>query len=148
MNNKQWLQAGCLTLSLLAGQVMAAVGADQAARLGNELTPVGAETAGNADGSIPAWTGGLAPNAGKADAGGFLADPYAADKPLFTITAQNASQYQDKLTPGQLAMFQRFPQTYRIPVYPSHRSASYPQAVIDGRRRTPPPPRWPKAATA
>ncbi|MFJ3050402.1 DUF1329 domain-containing protein [Pseudomonas nitroreducens] len=135
MNNKQWLQAGCLTLSLLAGQVMAAVGADQAARLGNELTPIGAEKSANADGSIPAWTGGLAPNAGKVDAGGFLADPYAADQPLFTITAQTASQYKDKLTPGQLAMFQRFPETYRIPVYPSHRSASYPQAVIDAAKK-------------
>ena len=30
---------------------------EQAARLGNDLTPVGAEKAGNADGSIPEWTG-------------------------------------------------------------------------------------------
>ena len=31
----------------------------QIARLGQDLTPMGAEQAGNADGSIPAWTGGL-----------------------------------------------------------------------------------------
>ena len=130
MQHKLLLKAGCLSLGLLAGQVMAAVSADQVARLGADLTPMGAEKAGNADGSIPAWTGGLATNAGALDAAGFLADPYAGEKPLFTITAQNAEQYKAKLTPGQLAMFKRFPDSYRIPVYPSHRSAAYPAEVL------------------
>ena len=58
---KLW-QSGILTLSLLATSVMAAVSPDEAAKLGNTLTPVGAEMAGNADGSIPAWTGGLSPS--------------------------------------------------------------------------------------
>ncbi|WP_435609014.1 DUF1329 domain-containing protein [Pseudomonas knackmussii] len=130
MKHKLLIQAGCLSLGLLAGQVMAAVSVDQAARLGADLTPVGAEKAGNADGSIPAWTGGLTASAGAADAGGFLPDPYASEKPLFTITAQNAEQYKARLTPGQLAMFKRFPDTYRIPVYPSHRSVSLPADVL------------------
>ena len=130
MQHKLLLKAGCLSLGLLAGQAMAAVSADQVARLGADLTPMGAEKAGNADGSIPAWTGGLATNAGALDAAGFLADPYAGEKPLFTISAQNAEQYEAKLTPGQLAMFKRFPDSYRIPVYPSHRSAAYPAEVL------------------
>ncbi|WP_324710000.1 DUF1329 domain-containing protein [Pseudomonas citronellolis] len=130
MQHKLLLKAGCLSLGLLAGQVMAAVSADQVARLGADLTPMGAEKAGNADGSIPAWTGGLATNAGALDTAGFLADPYAGEKPLFTITVQNAEQYKAKLTPGQLAMFKRFPDSYRIPVYPSHRSAAYPAEVL------------------
>ncbi|MEG7361069.1 DUF1329 domain-containing protein [Pseudomonas citronellolis] len=130
MQHKLLLKAGCLSLGLLAGQVMAAVSADQVARLGADLTPMGAEKAGNADGSIPAWTGGLATNAGALDTAGFLADPYAGEKPLFTITAQSAEQYKAKLTPGQLAMFKRFPDSYRIPVYPSHRSAAYPAEVL------------------
>jgi len=75
MQHKLLLKAGCLSLGLLAGQVMAAVSADQVARLGADLTPMGAEKAGNADGSIPAWTGGLATNAGALDAAGFLAAP-------------------------------------------------------------------------
>ena len=46
-------------LGLIAGLTlgahsMAAVSAADAARLGAELTPLGAEKAGNADGSIPA----------------------------------------------------------------------------------------------
>ncbi|MCY1286703.1 hypothetical protein D9M68_281810 [compost metagenome] len=125
------LQTGALALSLLASSVMAAVSPDEAAKLGTTLTPVGAEKAGNADGSIPAWAGGLQPGAAPVDAKGFLGDPYASDKPLFTITAANVDQYKDKLSPGQLAMFKRYPDSYRIPVYPSRRSAALPQAVYD-----------------
>ncbi|CAE6894301.1 MULTISPECIES: DUF1329 domain-containing protein [Pseudomonas] len=119
-----------LTLSLLASGVMAAVSPDEAAKLGTTLTPVGAEKAGNADGTIPAWTGGLPTTAGKADDKGFLPNPYAGEKPLFTITAQNLDQYKAKLTPGQLAMFKRYPDTFKMPVYTTHRSATLPASVL------------------
>jgi len=132
---KNLLQSGVLTLSLLATSVMAAVSPDEAAKLGNTLTPVGAEMAGNADGSIPAWTGGLPANAGAVDPRGFLADPFANEQPLFTITAQNVEQYKDKLTPGQMAMFKRYPDSYRMPVYPTHRSASLPAAVLEATKQ-------------
>lgn len=131
---KLW-QSGVLTLSLLATGVMAAVSPDEAAKLGTTLTPVGAEMAGNADGSIPAWTGGLPTNAGAVDPRGFLADPFANEQPLFTITAQNVEQYKDKLTPGQLAMFKRYPESYRMPVYPTHRSATLPAAVLEATKQ-------------
>ncbi|TWC31356.1 uncharacterized protein DUF1329 [Pseudomonas sp. SJZ079] len=127
---KSLLQTGALTLSLLACSVMAAVSPDEAAKLGTTLTPVGAEMAGNADGSIPAWTGGLPTNAGAVDGAGFLADPFASEQPLFTITAQNMDQYKDKLTPGQQAMLKRYPDSYKIPVYPTHRSATLPDDVL------------------
>src|SRR5215467_7175606 len=93
-----WLLAG------LPGAAGAAVSAQEAARLGNDLTPLGGEKAGNADGSIPAWTGGIK---SAADAGfpGYKTgqhhpDPFASDKPLFTITAANINQYVAKLTEG------------------------------------------------
>ena len=114
---------------------MAAVSPDEAAKLGTTLTPVGAEMAGNADGSIPAWTGGLPKNAAAVDAGGFLADPFPSEQPLFTITAQNAEQYKDKLTPGQLAMFKRYPETYKMPVFTTHRSASMPDFILEASKR-------------
>lgn len=132
---KNLLQSGVLTLSLLATSVMAAVSPDEAAKLGTTLTPVGAEMAGNADGSIPAWTGGLPTNAGAVDPRGFLADPFANEQPLFTITAQNVEQYKDKLTPGQLAMFKRYPESYKMPVYPTHRSATLPAAVLEATKQ-------------
>ena len=128
---KYLLQSGALALSLLATSVMAAVSADEAAKLGTTLTPLGAEKAGNADGSIPEWTGGLPKNAGTADDRGFLSDPFASEQPLFTITAQNVDQYKDKLTPGQVAMFKRYPDSFKIPVYPTHRSATATQSVLD-----------------
>ena len=132
---KLLLQTGVLGLSLLASSVMAAVSSDEAAKLGTTLTPLGAEMAGNADGTIPAWTGGLPKNAGTVDARGFLQDPFASEKPLFVITAENVEQYKDKLTPGQLAMFKRYPQSYRMPVYPTHRSATVPDSVIEATKR-------------
>lgn len=122
------LKAGVLGMSLLATSVMAAVSADEAAKLGTTLTPMGAEKAGNADGSIGPWEP-LAKTAGSVDARGFLSDPYGSEKPLFTITAANADQYKDKLAPGQLAMLKRYPDTYKLPVYKTHRGATVPDAV-------------------
>ncbi|MDP9687563.1 UNVERIFIED_ORG: hypothetical protein J2W82_001219 [Pseudomonas mohnii] len=124
------LTSASLALMLLASSVMAAVSPQQADQLGTSLTPLGAQKEGNANGSIPAWTGGLPKNAGQVGANGFLADPFASEKPLLIITAQNAEQYKDKLSAGQLALFKRFPQTYRIPVYPTHRSATIPPDIM------------------
>jgi len=118
-----------LSLSLLAGSVFAAVSAEEAAKLGSSLTPLGGEMAGNAAGTIPAWTGGLSKGAAAVDANGFLSDPFAGEKPLFTITAENLAQHQDKLSEGQVAMFKRYPATYRMPVYTSHRTTAVPQSV-------------------
>ncbi|EZP31206.1 DUF1329 domain-containing protein [Pseudomonas sp. RIT288] len=126
---KSLFHAGVLGLSLLATSVMAAVPAAEADKLGKSLTPMGAEMAGNADGSIPAWKP-LPKNAGTVDSKGFLSDPFGSEKPLFTITAQNVEQYKDKLAPGQYAMFKRYPDTFKIPVYPSHRGSTVPDAVF------------------
>ena len=122
---------GGLVLTLLASSVMAAVSPDEAAKLGKTLTPVGAEKAGNADGTIPAWTGGLTEVPSGFSVKGERIDPYGADKPLFTITAANLEQYRDKLTPGQIALLKRYPDTHKMPVYPTRRSGAYPQKVYD-----------------
>ncbi|MCJ1878054.1 DUF1329 domain-containing protein [Pseudomonas nitroreducens] len=136
MKTKLILQTGTLALSLLAGSVMAAVSADEAAKLGASLTPLGGEKAGNADGSIPAWNGGLKPGAAPVDANGFLGNPYASDKPLFVITSANVDQYKDKLSAGQQAMFKRYPDTYKIPVYPTRRSASAPDVAYEAAKKS------------
>ncbi|MDU3291350.1 MAG: DUF1329 domain-containing protein [Pseudomonas aeruginosa] len=136
MKTARLLSSGALALSLLAGSVTAAVSPDEAAKLGSSLTPIGAQKEGNADGSIPAWTGGLAASAGKVDGKGFLSDPFADEKPLFTITAQNVEQYKDKLSDGQLAMFKRYPETYRIPVYKTHRTVALPAEIDEAVRQS------------
>ena len=48
--------AALVTLCLAASPAFAKVSPEEAAKLGKELTPVGAERAGNQDGSIPACT--------------------------------------------------------------------------------------------
>ena len=126
---KSLLHVGVLGLSILASNVMAAVSADEAAKLGTTLTPMGAEMAGNAAGTIPKWSP-LPTNAGAVDARGFLANPYASEQPQFTITAQNVEQYKDKLAPGQYAMFKRYPDSFKMPVYPTHRGATVPAEVF------------------
>ncbi|WP_139808009.1 DUF1329 domain-containing protein, partial [Pseudomonas mucidolens] len=133
---KMILQCGVLAFSLLAANVMAAVSPEEAAKLGTSLTPVGAEMAGNADGSIPAWTGGIPKNAGAVDSKGFLADPFATEKPLFVITAATVDQYKDKLSDGQVAMFKRYPETYKIPVYPTHRTVNLPEDIYESIKRS------------
>ncbi|HEP8117525.1 DUF1329 domain-containing protein [Pseudomonas aeruginosa] len=130
MKNKL-ISLSLLTMAVLSTGARAAVTPEEAAKLGGSLTPIGAEKAGNTDGSIPAWTGGLSKDAGAVDAAGFLADPFANEQPLFTITVQNVEQYKDKLTPGQIAMFKRYPDTYKMNVYPSHRTAALPDKVYE-----------------
>lgn len=118
-----------VALGLSATMSLAKVSPEQAAELGGEtLTPVGAERAGNAAGTISEWEGGLSQLPAGYEPGQRLVDPYAADKPLFTITAQNVEQYGDNLSPGQQALFARYPDSYQMPVYPSHRSARLPDA--------------------
>ncbi|NJC87017.1 MAG: DUF1329 domain-containing protein [Desulfuromonas sp.] len=128
----QTLLATALTMTL-AAPALAGISADEAARLGKELTPLGAEKAGNKDGSIPAWDGGItAPPAGYKK-GQHHPDPFAADKPLFTITAAEAGKYADKLTAGQQAMLKLYP-SYKMKVFPTRRSASAPQRIYDATR--------------
>lgn len=136
MKTSTIITSATLALSLLASSAMAAISEQEAAQLGTTLTPLGAQKEGNADGSIPAWTGGLKANAAPVDGKGFLGDPFSSEKPLFTITAANAEQYKDKLTPGQLAMFKRYPQTYKIPVYPSHRTAMAPANIYAAAKKS------------
>ncbi len=119
-----------LTLLALLSVAPASFAAADYSRLGKDLTPVGAERASNADGTIPAWEGGLTqPPAGWTPQQGYV-DPFPNDKPLFTITAANAAQYESKLTAGQMALLRKYPQ-YRINVYPTRRTAALPKDVTD-----------------
>jgi len=115
---------------LTSAAAFAAVSPDQAARLNQDLTPLGAERAGNADGTIPAWTGGITrPPAGYTP-GMHHPDPFAGEQPLYVITKTNLDQYRDKLTAGNLALLQAYPD-YKLPVYPTHRTAAVPQYAYD-----------------
>ncbi len=98
--------------------------------LGGKLTPFGAVKAGNADGSIPAWTGENLPLPAGYQSGDPRPLPFPDEKPVVVITSANLSEHQDKLSNGQLGLFQKHPD-YSIQVYPTHRTAIAPQYVYD-----------------
>ncbi len=126
--------AAAVALTLSVSSAMAAITADEAAKLGGpELTPVGAERAGNADGTIPEWTGGLGPDAVPSgwQRGQSRPDFYADDKILFTIDATNVNEHKDKLSEGQVALITQYPDAFKMHIYPSRRSAAWPQFVYD-----------------
>ncbi|NTX28533.1 DUF1329 domain-containing protein [Burkholderia pyrrocinia] len=107
----------------LAAASIAGVTADDLKQLNTTLTPMGAQRAGSADSGVPAWSGkwlGVPPGI-QYKSGERYPDPYAGEKPIAVITAQNMTQYADRLTDGQKALFKKYPDTFRMPVYPSHR---------------------------
>ena len=119
--------------AVLAGHlspVLAAVGADEARQLGSTLTPWGAEKAGNKDGTIPAYTDGyVKPPAGFDPKNPQLRpDPFADEKPLYSVTPANVARYADKLSDGAKALLQKYPD-FRMDVYPTHRTQRYPAYI-------------------
>lgn len=109
----------------------AAVTPEEAARLKTELTPFGAEKAGNKDGSIPAWTGGYSTPIPGDKPGGRRGDPFKDDKPLYSVTAKNVDQHAGKLSDGVKALLKKYPDSFRLDVYPTRRTAVAPQWVYD-----------------
>lgn len=117
------------------GSVNAAVSVEEANKLGTSLTPIGAEMAGNEEGTIPSYTGGLTElPAGFEPGSGIRPDPFSDEKPMFSITAENMDQYADKLTEGVKALMKQYP-SYRIDVYPTHRTAAVPGFVAENTRK-------------
>ncbi len=115
----------------------AGVPEEVAKRLGTDLNPMGGEIAGNADGTIPEWTGGLkgVPDSVTFDPKKDLhPNPFPDDKPLFTITKENMANYADKLTPGYKAMLETYPE-FRMDIYQSRRTCAFPEPVYEANKR-------------
>lgn len=120
-------------IAVATSPAWAAMSPAEVDRLGKDLTPNGAERAGNKDGTIPEWQGGMTkPPAGWKPEMGYT-DPFNADKPLYVITAKNFEQYKDKLTAGQIALLKKYP-NFTMPVYQTRRTFSYPQEVYEATK--------------
>ncbi|MDR2188613.1 MAG: DUF1329 domain-containing protein [Azonexus sp.] len=131
MMKQNILYAALAAAMLVATGADAAVSAAEAEALKTTLTPLGAEKAGNKDGSIPEWTGGVTkPLPGK-KLGVIPAQIFADEKPLYQVTAKNAAQYGDVLSDGVKALLAKYPDSFRLDVYPSHRTAAAPQMVYN-----------------
>lgn len=119
-----------ILLTLPVVNVTAEETSPPAAQLGGaQLTPLGAERAGNAAGTIPPWEGGITAPPPDYVPGEHEVDPFPDDAVLYTITADNLDNYADKLSPGQQALLKAHPGSWYLPVYRTRRSASYPDWV-------------------
>ena len=142
------LVAASFSLTAGIGAVQAKAPDAEAAKLGGELTAVGAIKAGNADGSIPEWKGGaLFPQETKDFTYDYLENMRKEDpakieaeikkftkgneqwlEPVVEITKANLAEHADMLTAGHKAMFDKYAD-YKIKVYPSVRVAFFPDEV-------------------
>jgi hypothetical protein len=123
-----------MLLGIVTQPGLAAGRPDEATVLHAALTPVGAERAGNRAGTIPAWTGGYTATPSDYRPGSPRPDPFASDRPLFSITAANANTYAANLPEGARTLFKRFA-NYRMDIYPTRRSAAFPGSVYENIAR-------------
>jgi hypothetical protein len=126
MNTLNKIAAAVMALASISAQ---AATAEEAKQLGAKLTRFGADPDKNADGSIPAYTGGLK-RAQPAGANQY-ADPFASEKPQYSINAKNAAEYSALLSDGHKAMIQRFPDSFRMDVYSTQRTMAYGDWFLD-----------------
>jgi hypothetical protein len=118
-----------LTAGLAGLSVASADAAQDASLLRTTLTPWGAIRAGNADGSIPAWTGGYTTLPQGFKPGDPIGELFPQEQPILTIDSNNVSQYADRLSEGAVDLINRY--GYSIEVFPSHRTHALPQGIID-----------------
>lgn len=127
----------CILLSAvsLSTAVLAEVSAQEAARLGKDLTPFGSPVKGNGK-DIPDWTGGITtPPKEYTVEGQFHPDPFPQDKPVLTINNENKGPHLKYLSEGLKALLEANPKTFNIPVYETRRTSSMPQWVYDNTRK-------------
>ncbi|MBQ0742805.1 MAG: DUF1329 domain-containing protein [Pseudomonas sp.] len=133
MDRKWGLRVLAFAAALSVTQAHGKVDSTQAAQLGNELTPLGAERAGNAEGTIPAWTGGASAPA-HYRSGMHHPDPYADDAVLYQISHEHTEQNASLLPEGLRDLLERHPEYY-LRVFPTRRSAAAPERVYEATRQ-------------
>jgi hypothetical protein len=134
MTNRNVRLLGAIVGLSMAAGLHAGVPQAQADRLGRDLTPMGGEMAGNKEGTIPAWEGGITKPPANFKLGDFHPDPFAADKSTLAIDQSNYKDYAAKLSAGQTAMFAKYP-TFRMDIYPTRRSASNSERIYAATKK-------------
>lgn len=131
------VSAGILLFAAV-NHVEAAVSQAEADRLGAELTRMGANPKGNSAGTIPPYTGtvlGVPKGVNYKGTGSYYANPYPDEKPLFIIDGKNWEKYKENLTDGQVALFRKYPDTFKMKIYPSKRDVRYSDWILDNVKK-------------
>ncbi|MBW7902910.1 MAG: DUF1329 domain-containing protein [Rhodocyclaceae bacterium] len=131
MLRRTFIASAIATVWAMAAPAYAAATAEEAAALKSGLTPFGAERAGNKAGTIPAWDGGMTKPPAGYEPGAPRPDPFAGEKPILQISAKNLDQHKDRLSDGVQEMLRKYPDSNRLDVYATHRTAAAPQWVYD-----------------
>ncbi|WP_150912827.1 DUF1329 domain-containing protein [Marinobacter halotolerans] len=131
-----YIVAGFAALLMgLSGIVQGKVSEQEAARLGKDLTPVGAIRDANDAGVIPSWEGGLSEPPANWQRGDVEVNPFPEDKPLFVITDDNLHLYRDRLTDGHIKMLEQYAPEFVMPVYQTRRTAAFPEYVYENSKQ-------------
>lgn len=91
-------------------------------------TPMGAERKGSEDGLIPTWSGtmlGTPLGIRYGKSGSIRPNPYKDEQPMFIIHNDNYNDYKNYLSEGLLELLKKYPDTFYMPVYPSHRDGRF-----------------------
>jgi hypothetical protein len=127
------LMAGCSMVALMGPKTRAfADSPDPNSLDGPTLTPMGSERAGNAAGTIPAWTGGMTEipaSSGWDPTKTLPPDFFASDPMLYEVNSSNMAQYAALLSDGIQTLIKN--QGFYLKVYPTHRTHALPQWVYD-----------------
>jgi hypothetical protein len=136
MYTKSAALVSILLFALLSTNIQAKVSAATAKQLGTTLTPFGSIKEANNYKTIPRWTGGLteAPEGFEGNGSPHI-DPYADDEVKITIESSNLDQHKKALTPGQIKLFDTYPDTFKMNVYPTRRSHSLPDWVVENTKK-------------
>ncbi len=134
MYKKTMISTALAMVLLGAGAAQAAVSSEEAEALKSTLTPLGGERAGNADGSIPEWVPNPQVSVSSEKVGDVPVRVFADEKPILQITAANMAEHAERLTEGTQALLKKYP-TFRVDVYPTHRTGVAPQWVYDNTLR-------------
>ena len=128
--NFGYLCSGSALAAAMAGlDVAPAQATADASLLKTTLTPFGSVRAGNADGTIPAWTGGYTNLPAGFQDGDAIGELFPDEQPILTVDASNVAQHADRLSKGIVQMINQ--SGFSVEVYPSHRTHALPQRIID-----------------
>lgn len=135
MISKYVLRFGVLVFALSAWNSWAGVSPAQVKALDSKLTPFGSLRAGNEAGTIPKWDGGISEAPlGYKGSGQHHIDPFVDDKIKFVIDNGNYKGFEKYLSAGQIALFEAYPDTFKLNVYPTRRSHAMPEWVVENSR--------------
>jgi hypothetical protein len=130
MTIQRYLISTAMLAACFAAQSFAAVTPDEAAKLKTTLTPLGGLKAASADGAIPEWTGAVAAQGGR-KLGDIPVELFGNEKPILQISAKNLAQHAGRLNEGTQALMKKYPDSFKINVYPTHRTATTPASVVE-----------------